>query len=161
MDPATTASDGADAFLQLDRAAKQAGASIASALAGGQSEGRKLDDVLKTVGQRLAAMALRTTGGTLVGALSSTLGATLTGASGASAGGASLAAPPALAHLDQVSSAMPPAGIASVAPPPGQAARAASISVTIQTPDAESFRRSEAQVTAAIARAVQRGQRSL
>jgi phage-related minor tail protein len=36
-----------------------------------------------------------------------------------------------------------------------------SISMTIQTPDAESFRRSEAQVTASLARAVARGQRSL
>jgi hypothetical protein len=36
-----------------------------------------------------------------------------------------------------------------------------SIAMTVNTPDAESFRRSEAQISAALARAVQRGQRGL
>ena len=39
--------------------------------------------------------------------------------------------------------------------------RAVSVTVNIATPDAESFRRSEAQVSAALARAVARGQRGL
>ncbi len=39
--------------------------------------------------------------------------------------------------------------------------RASVVNVTISTPDAESFRRSEAQVSAALARAVARGQRAL
>ncbi|WP_445501929.1 phage tail tape measure protein [Microvirga sp. G4-2] len=39
--------------------------------------------------------------------------------------------------------------------------RPASITVNISTPDAESFRRSEAQVSAALARAVARGQRGM
>lgn len=39
--------------------------------------------------------------------------------------------------------------------------RSASITVNIATPDAESFRRSEAQVSAALARAVARGQRGM
>ncbi len=43
----------------------------------------------------------------------------------------------------------------------GGAARPASITVNISTPDAESFRRSEAQVSAALARAVARGQRGM
>ena len=43
----------------------------------------------------------------------------------------------------------------------GEAGRAASITVNISTPDAESFRRSEAQVSAALARAVARGQRGM
>jgi phage-related minor tail protein len=43
----------------------------------------------------------------------------------------------------------------------GAAARPASITVNISTPDAESFRRSEAQVSAALARAVARGQRGM
>ncbi|MCB5176276.1 phage tail tape measure protein [Microvirga sp. SM9] len=43
----------------------------------------------------------------------------------------------------------------------GGAGRSASITVNIATPDAESFRRSEAQVSAALARAVARGQRGM
>jgi phage-related minor tail protein len=42
-----------------------------------------------------------------------------------------------------------------------QAGRPVSVTVNIATPDAESFRRSEAQVSAALARAVARGQRGL
>ena len=43
----------------------------------------------------------------------------------------------------------------------GGGGRAPSITVNISTPDAESFRRSEAQVSAALARAVARGQRGM
>jgi hypothetical protein len=43
----------------------------------------------------------------------------------------------------------------------GEGGRPASITVNISTPDAESFRRSEAQVSAALARAVARGQRGM
>jgi hypothetical protein len=43
----------------------------------------------------------------------------------------------------------------------GGGGRSTSITVNISTPDAESFRRSEAQVSAALARAVARGQRGM
>ena len=43
----------------------------------------------------------------------------------------------------------------------GQGGGGRAVNVTISTPDAESFRRSEAQVTGALARAVARGRRSL
>lgn len=43
----------------------------------------------------------------------------------------------------------------------GGAARPVSVNVSISTPDAESFRRSEGQISAALARAVARGGRSL
>jgi len=43
----------------------------------------------------------------------------------------------------------------------GGAGRSAAITVNISTPDVESFRRSEAQVSAALARAVARGQRGM
>lgn len=43
----------------------------------------------------------------------------------------------------------------------GGGGRAAPITVNISTPDAQSFRRSEAQVSAALARAVARGQRGM
>jgi phage-related minor tail protein len=43
----------------------------------------------------------------------------------------------------------------------GSGARPVSVTVNISTPDAQSFRRSEAQVSAALARAVSRGQRGM
>ena len=43
----------------------------------------------------------------------------------------------------------------------GTGARPVQVTVNIATPDADSFRRSEAQVAAALARAVARGQRGL
>ena len=43
----------------------------------------------------------------------------------------------------------------------GGGGRPLSVTVNVSTPDAESFRRSEAQVSAALARAVARGQRGL
>ena len=43
----------------------------------------------------------------------------------------------------------------------GGGGRPVSVTVNIATPDAESFRRSEAQVSASLARAVARGQRGM
>lgn len=43
----------------------------------------------------------------------------------------------------------------------GEGGRPLSVTVNVSTPDAESFRRSEAQVSAALARAVARGQRGM
>ena len=43
----------------------------------------------------------------------------------------------------------------------GASGRVTQVTVNIQTPDVESFRRSEAQVAAALARAVSRGRRGL
>jgi hypothetical protein len=161
MDETTAANDGADAFLRLDRAAKQAGASISAALSSGQVEGRKFDDVLKGVGERLASMALQAAGQGLTGALSSSLTSALGSSlvSSAAAGGeASLAAPASLTGLAQAADGTADDATRAAQP---QASRAAPVSVTIQTQDADSFRRSEAQITAALARAVQRGQRGL
>ena len=161
MDEITAANDGADAFLRLDRAAKQAGAAITAALSSGQIEGRKFDEVLKGVGERLASTALQAAGQSLSRALSSSLASTLGSSlvSSAAAGGdASLAAPASLVGLSQAADEMAADAGRSAQP---QASRAAPVSVTIQTQDAESFRRSEAQITAALARAVQRGQRGL
>jgi hypothetical protein len=157
-DTATGANENAEAFLRLDRAAKQAGNSIASAFAAGQIEGRKLDDVLKTVGQRLAQTALQTAGRSLFGSLASTLGSTLVGSlSGSVASAGGFAAPASLSGLADVAGFASPEAL----PARAQSASPVAVSMTINTPDAESFRRSEAQVSAALARAVQRGQRGL
>jgi phage-related minor tail protein len=54
-----------------------------------------------------------------------------------------------------------PAGAGQINPLGSARAGAATINFNITTPDAESFRRSETQVTAMLARAVARGQRGL
>jgi hypothetical protein len=157
-DAAASANEGAEAFLRLDRAAKQAGLSIAAAFAAGQVEGRKLDDVLRSVGQKLAQTALQTAGRALFGSLATTLTQTFAGGvAGATGGISALAAPASLDGLDAVSQVAAPAAARSNA----ALTRPLSVSMTVNTPDAESFRRSEAQVSAALARAVQRGQRAL
>jgi hypothetical protein len=147
------------AFDELNRQAQKAGATIAAALAGGQVEGRKLDDVLRDVGVRLGSIALRTSGASLSASLASSLSQTLVG-SIASTGvqSAAFATPASLANfgasIDQNLKLPPPALNA-------QATRPMNITLNISTPNAESFRNSEAQVSAALARAVHRGQRSL
>jgi hypothetical protein len=157
-DAAASANDGTESFLRLDRAAKQAGASITAALAAGQVEGRKLDDVLRSVGQRLAQSAIQSAGRSLFGSLASTLGSTLVSSvSGGIGGAVGLAAPVTLSGLGDVANSVTPVAAQAVSP----AARPISVAMTVNTPDAESFKRSEAQVSAALARAVQRGQRGL
>jgi hypothetical protein len=157
-DAVANANEGAESFLRLDRVAKQAGASIAAALAAGQVEGRKLDDVLRNVGQRLAQSAIQSAGRSLFGSLASTLGSTLVSSvSGGIGGAVGLAAPITLSGLGDVANSVTPVAAQAVSP----AARPISVAMTVNTPDAESFKRSEAQVSAALARAVQRGQRGL
>jgi hypothetical protein len=150
---------GVVAFDNLNRQAQKAGASIATALANGQIEGRKLEDVLRDVGSRLGTIALRTAGSSLTSSLTSTLGQALVStATTAGTQSFSLASPAALSGLDNGYAASQRVSVEPVAY--NQAARPINLTLNISTPDAESFRRSEAQVTATLARAVQRGQRS-
>ncbi len=161
MDESTEAAQsGSEAFANLNRQAQRAGASIAAALAAGQVEGRKLDDVLRNVGTRLGDVALRTAGTSLARSLTTTLAQTLTSGISSVAGSAvSLAAPASLLGFGGAESGTAGSAASSTSAP--QAARPLLVTMNISTPDAESFRSSEAQVSAALARAVQRGQRSL
>jgi hypothetical protein len=158
MDDATeTARESGEAFARLDVQARQAGRSIAAALAAGQVEGRKLEDTLRAVGLRLGDMALQSAGQGLGELLGSTLRSGLVAATGSGLG-FSLASPAGLSGLGSLATA-------GESPLPNrvqtQQGRPLSVTMNISTPDAESFRRSEAQVSSALARAVQRGQRSL
>jgi len=180
------------------------GDSLSRAFAKNVVEGRKLDDMLKTMGQSLLQSGLRQALSGLQSALSSSLKSLLSGAGGGSEtsglGGALaslLGAMPALAQGGVVSRGMimPFAQGGVVASPSyfplgrglglmgergaeavmplargpdgrlgvqtGGGGRPVSVTVHIATPDAESFRRSEAQVSAALARAVARGQRGM
>jgi hypothetical protein len=146
--------------MQPPAQAQKAGVSIAAALTAGQVEGRKLEDVLRSVGARLGDVALQTAGRSLAGALSTTLARTLVStASGATGGGSMLAAPATLSGLGDVMSGLKPSTMQP--PSAAQGIRPLAVTMNISSPDAESFKRSEAQVSAALARAVQRGQRGL
>jgi hypothetical protein len=143
----TVALDGVDA------AAKKAGRSIASALASGQSEARKFEGVLRQLEQRLASLAIESAatglGGLLAQNISGGLSSVLTSA----------AASPAMDFV--VGGAGGGMNSGQTTAMAAHGAQPVSVTMNISTPDAESFKRSEAQISAQLARMAQRGQRSL
>lgn len=144
-DTAATAREATEAFDRLELSARAAGRSMQAAFALASTEGVKLEDVLRSVGLRLADMAVQSAGR----AASSLLGGGLSMALSGLAGGLEgvLAGPSASSVAD--------------ASPAAAAARPVSVVMNVTTEDADSFRRSEAQVSAALARAVARGSRAM
>jgi hypothetical protein len=146
MDETTSAAnEGAAAFDRLELSARQAGAAMTAAFASAGAEGRKLEDVLRNVGARLGEMALQSGGQLASNLLTGGLSAALTGVASGGFGGFAETA----------------SGASAFSPASGAASRALSVTMNIATPDAESFQRSEAQVSAALARAVARGSRAM
>lgn len=171
----------------LDRITAQFGKSLSGALAKGITQGKGFEDILKTIGQRFIEIGLKAALKPLEGlftglvsggmsGFSNLLGGLFGGGGGAGvtpfASGGVISTPHffpmgrglGLAGERGAEAILPlargPDGRLGVASNAGRGGPV-SISMTIQTPDAESFRRSEAQVTASLARAVARGQRSL
>lgn len=160
------------------------GRALSRALASGLTQGKSFDDILRTIGQRFIEIGLRAALRPLDTALSTGLNTLLGGVSfGAGAAGAPLSITPfaeggvigapsffplgrnlGLAGERGAEAILPlargPDGRLGVSAP-GRAGAPVAVSVTINTPDAESFARAEAQVSAALARAVARGQRGL
>jgi lambda family phage tail tape measure protein len=161
-------------------------------------QGKRFEDVLKSVGSRLQSIGTSAALGPLEALLGKAAGALTESLAGAAAGGigsllsglggaAQLGSAAKTGHLSVYARggvldgpAMFPmqggAGLAGEAGPEaimplargtdgrlGVRASGGTVQVTVNvtTPDADSFRRSEAQVTAALARAVARGQRGL
>jgi phage-related minor tail protein len=173
------------AMKALDGVAKSFGKSVTSAFTSGVLEGRKFQDIVKEVGQRLQAVALNAAMKPAGSGLASLLSASLNGiGSAAAAGGSALLkgigvfaeggvvnAPTWFPHAQGL-------GLAGEAGPEailplargrdgklgvraGQGTTPAVVTVHISTPDPEAFRRSESLVSASLARAVARGQRTL
>lgn len=182
-DPAFVASDlqqiGA-ALDAIDLSAARVSKSLASAFAGAVIQGRSFEDTLRAIGVKLSTMALEAA---LKPAMQG-LGSALSGAFSGGFGGGAQALPvtpfadggvvaaPTFFGSGGGLGLMGEKGAEAILPlargPDGRlglatsaSGGATSINVTIATQDAESFRRSQGQVEAALARAVARGRRSL
>ncbi len=163
----------------IETAADRAAGAISSAFTRGLVRGKDFDDVLKALGQRLIEIGLTAALKPLETGLANLLGG-LTRGIGAAVGvpltpfadGGVINAPSffpmgrgwGLAGERGAEAILPlargPDGRLGVAAS-GRAAATTQVHVTIATRDAESFRRSEAQVAASLSRAVARGQRAL
>ena len=174
-------------LVQLNKLAQSFGKAMTGAFSSGIAQGKSLEDILGKVGQKFidiglkAAMQPVQAGLTaMVGQLFSGLGSGLGALTGGGAGsapvtpfadGGVIAAPgyfPLGRGLGLAGEAGPEAilplqrgadGRLGVSASGGGGV--ASVTVNIQTPDVEGFARSQAQVSAAIARAVSRGRRGM
>ncbi|MGO4173587.1 phage tail tape measure protein [Bosea sp. TAF32] len=173
----------------LSKTSESFGKSIVNAFSRGVVEGKRFEDVLRSVGRSLTDSLLKTALKPLQTGLSSLLGMGVksltdlfTGGFGSVAASipvkafaeGGIVASPSYFPTGRGLGLMGERGAEAIMPlsrgPDGRlGVRAAgsgpvrppSVVVQVSTPDAESFRRSEAQVSAAIARAVARGSRAL
>jgi len=173
----------------LGKSADSFGKSITNAFARGILDGKRFEDVLRSVGRSMSDSLLKMALKPLQTGVSSLLGSgakSLTGLFGSAlglGGGATVpAAPfaeggviasPAYFPLGRGLGLMGERGAEAILPlsrgadgrlgvrSTSEARRPLSVVIQVSTPDADSFRRSEAQVSAAIARAVARGSRAL
>lgn len=131
---------------------------VSRAFAGAVTSGQSFDDVLKSLALRMSQMAVGFAMRPLVGSIMGGFGGLFTG--GGSVRTPAFLPPPG---GNTARSPAPASGAAGAEFAPAGNADAASprVSIHISTPDAESFRRSEAYVTGQIARAVARGKRTL
>ena len=171
----------------LDRLAQRFGASLSAALGKNAAEGKRLDEVLNRVQRTLLNTTLRAAMKPLRSSLESMFKSAFSGGDDTTefarggvisrgmvmpfAQGGVVAAPTyfplarglGLMGEQGAEAVMPlargPDGRLGVAG--GGGARPVQVTVNSATPDADSFRRSEAQVAAALARAVARGRRGL
>jgi phage-related minor tail protein len=156
--------------LSSDNVSKSLARTFASAIASGKS----FNDTLATIATSLSRVALNNAAQGLVSGATSWLGNALSGLSGSVApfaeGG--IVSSPTLFGMGSNFGLMGERGAEAVLPlsrgPNGQLGVAAqsaqvpvAVTVNISATDAESFRKSEGQITSALARAVARGQRSL
>lgn len=145
---------------RLDAITTQFGRSLSQALSAGIIQGKGFDDILRGLGQKLIDISLRAAFKPLETGISSALNGLVSGITGLFSGGG-FGSSSLLSGL--FGSATGPTGgsIFGGGANVGPAASGVTVNMAISTPDAEGFKRSEAQISAAMARAVSRGQRSL
>lgn len=166
-------------LIELDRLASGFGRSMTRALEGATVRGRGFGDVLRGLALDLSGLALKAAfqplqqglGGFLSGALGKIMPFAKGGVVPFASGGV-VAAPTYFPMSGGRTGLMGEAGAEAIMPlargPDGRlgvrgggASAPTSVTVNIATPDVEGFRRSEAQISAALARAVSRGRRGL
>ncbi len=174
----------------LNRSTDSFGKSIVNAFSRGVVEGKRFEDALRSVGRSMTDGLLKTALKPLQTGLSSLLGTGVKGLTGLFTGGGlgslggggvpvapfaegGIVASPSYFPTGRGLGLLGEQGAEAIMPlargPDGRlgvragggSSRPLSVTVQVSTPDAESFRRSEAQVSAAIARAVARGSRAL
>lgn len=172
----------------LSRSAESFGRSITNAFARGVVDGRRFEDVLRSIGRAMTQSLLKSALSPVTTGLNSLLGSAVSGLGGlfGGLGGGGVSVPvapfadggvvasPTYFPLGRGLGLMGEAGAEAIMPlargadgrlgvraAGSGASRPLTVSVHVSTPDADSFRRSEAQVSAAIARAVSRGSRAL
>ncbi|WP_375454110.1 phage tail tape measure protein [uncultured Methylobacterium sp.] len=173
----------------LDRLAQRFGQSLSSALTRSLASGRQLDGVLGALGTRLAGAAVRAALAPVRSGVTSLVNGLLGSGAGEAAPGfarggviqagrvrpfadGGIVAAPTYFPMSGGTGLMGEAGPEAILPlrrgpdgrlgvAAGAGGRPVAVTVNIATPDAASFRKSEAQVTASLARAVARGQRAL
>jgi phage-related minor tail protein len=148
--------------------------SLARTFASAIASGRSFNDTLATIGTSLSRVALNTGAQSLVSGTTSWLGDAFSRLSGSVApfaeGG--IVSSPTLFGMGSSFGLMGERGAEAILPlsrgPNGQLGIAThnsqapvAVTVNISTTDVDSFRKSEGQITSALARAVARGQRSL
>lgn len=147
-------------MARLDTLTNQFGRSLSKALSTGIIQGKSFDDILRSLGQRLIEISLKAAFKPLETGITSLLGGLTNSLSGVLSGGLS-------GNGSLVSGLMGGGASGGLAGLTGSFASAAApkagvtVNMAVSTPDAASFSRSEAQISAALARAVSRGQRSL
>lgn len=172
----------AQALEQLQDLSDDFGRQLTGALKSAVVSGKSLEDVLRRIGLNLAGMALNQGLQPLNGLFSSLLSGALGGLGGPTAFAKGGVAPfadggvvsqPTYFAAGRNLGLMGEAGAEAILPlsrgadgrlgvaAPGGGASAPSIVFNVSTPDAASFRKSEAQITGMLARAVSRGARSL
>jgi phage-related minor tail protein len=170
----------------LTKASQAFGKSITTAFTSGIVEGKRFEDVLRGIGTSLSQSLLKSALKPLQGAISSWLGSGISSLTGLFSGGkggglpvspfadGGVVAAPSYFAMGRGLGLMGERGAEAIMPlsrgPDGKLGvraggggerRPVNVTVQVSTPDADSFRRSEAQVSAAIARAVARGNRAL
>jgi phage-related minor tail protein len=163
---------------QIGASGERAAKILANGFGAAATSGKSFNDTLLSIGQSLAKLALREGAKTLASGLASSLSGVFSGAFGGKqtitpfAEGGVVASP---AYFANGASAglMGERGAEAIMPlargPDGRLgvvsqaadARPVAVTVNIAAQDVESFRRSEAQIVGALARAVARGQRQL
>ena len=173
-----------DALQQLDKLSSSFGAQLTGALKGAAVSGRELDDILRRIGLNLAGMALeqglkplQSLAGSLFSGLPGGLSGILPFAKGGVPGhvvpfaGGGIVSAPSYFPMRGGVGLMGEAGTEAILPlqrtadgrlgvAAGGGGAAVNVVFNVTAQDAASFRKSEAQITGMLARAVSRGTRT-